>query len=244
MLRAHLPCHASSSGRCHVYVYRGEGAGWRSVRSTFESLQRLLPKQYEVSTLTAAELVDGSWTAEAALLVMPGGADLPYCNRLNGKGNSIIQGFVRAGGSYLGLCAGAYYASSCVQFEQGSRLQVLGYRELGFFPGIACGAAYPGFDYQTEAGAVAADVQFAVPPALAQQLQQQQGSTPLQEHCSSSSWCFTHDYSNGVEAGQVKVCEDVRLEQHTEALRRVLAASQEQRDLFLSCLLYEVLRRA
>lgn len=284
-----------------------------------------------------------------------------------------------------------------------------------------------GFDYQTEAGAVAADVQFAVPPALAQQLQQQQGSTLLQENC-SSSWCFTHDYSNGgpvfvthdmqldvsslpgvqvlatysalpdrhglnlsrqqqqhkdqqhlqqqpgmlhngvagvqpaaavrcsvgagvavlcgthpelepqwldvcgwsterpragshqtaaaegavaasaggrgstaaaaaaagaggsgrsarpavavlegavasgqrppramqqqqdqrnaaavvpassrasgVEAGQLNVCEDVQLEQHTEALRRVLAPSQEQRDLFLSCLLYEVLRRA
>jgi hypothetical protein len=41
----------------------------------------------------------------------------------------------------------------------------------------------------------------------------------------------------------LKFCEDVKLAQHTEALRRVLAASQEQRDLFLSCLLYEVLRR-
>lgn len=51
--------------------------------------QLMLP---QVSTLTAAELVEGSWTAAAALLVMPGGADLPYCNRLNGKGNSIIQG--------------------------------------------------------------------------------------------------------------------------------------------------------
>jgi biotin--protein ligase len=46
----------------------------------------------QVSTLTAAELLDGSWASEAALLVMPGGADLPYCNRLNGRGNTIIQG--------------------------------------------------------------------------------------------------------------------------------------------------------
>jgi hypothetical protein len=48
----------------------------------------------QVSTLTAAELLDGSWTSEAALLVMPGGADLPYCNRLNSRGNTIIQGTV------------------------------------------------------------------------------------------------------------------------------------------------------
>lgn len=177
------------------------------MRSTFESLQRLLPEQYEVSTLTAAELLDGSWTSKAALLVMPGGADLPYCNRLNSRGNTIIQGFVRSGGSYLGLCAGAYYACSRVQFEQGSRLQVVGDRELAFFPGIACGAAYPGFDYQTEAGAVAADVQFAVPPALAEQLQPY-SSTLLQQD-SHSSWCFTHDYSNG---GPFFVTQDMQLD--------------------------------
>jgi hypothetical protein len=54
---------------------------------------------------------------------------------------------------------------------------------------------FAGFDYQTEAGAGAADVQFTVPPPLAQQLQQQ-GRTLLQEN-SSTNWCFTHDYSNG-----------------------------------------------
>lgn len=48
------------------------------------------------------------------------------------------------GGSYLGLCAGAYYAASQVQFEPGSALQVVGDRELGFFRGIARGAAVAG----------------------------------------------------------------------------------------------------
>jgi glutamine amidotransferase-like uncharacterized protein len=49
-----------------------------------------------------------------------------------------------AGGSYLGLCAGAYYGSSRVVFEPGTPLEVIGDRELAFFPGIARGAAYPG----------------------------------------------------------------------------------------------------
>eukprot|EP00882_Tetradesmus_deserticola_P032740 GHRQ01037298.1.p2 GENE.GHRQ01037298.1~~GHRQ01037298.1.p2 ORF type:complete len:102 (-),score=23.30 GHRQ01037298.1:159-464(-) len=46
----------------------------------------------QVSTLTAAQLLNGSWTSEAALLVLPGGADMPYCNSLNGRGNTIITG--------------------------------------------------------------------------------------------------------------------------------------------------------
>ena len=33
------------------------------------------------------------------------------------------------------------------------RLEVVGDRELSFFPGVARGAVLPGFDYQTEAGA-------------------------------------------------------------------------------------------
>jgi hypothetical protein len=52
--------------------------------------------------------------------------------------------YVSAGGAYLGLCAGAYYACSRVEFEPGGPLQVRGDRELGFFPGVAAGAAYAG----------------------------------------------------------------------------------------------------
>jgi biotin--protein ligase len=79
--------------RARVAVYRGEGAGWRSVQSTVASLARLLPREhYEVVTLAPAELVAGGWQAACALLVMPGGADLPYCKRLNGTGNALIRG--------------------------------------------------------------------------------------------------------------------------------------------------------
>jgi biotin--protein ligase len=46
----------------------------------------------QVDTISTAELLDGNWTAQAAVLVMPGGADLPYCRSLNGRGNGIIKG--------------------------------------------------------------------------------------------------------------------------------------------------------
>lgn len=130
----------------------------------------------QVVTLDTGELLAGGWQPGCLLLVMPGGADLPYCKHLNGRGNMLIRGaapcvgahtpseaagclvehvraarcpgccapsrchahidflarlpppvpprpaeYVEAGGSYLGLCAGAYYASARVEFEPGSR---------------------------------------------------------------------------------------------------------------------------
>ena len=38
------------------------------------------------------ELLAGHWTSSCLMLVMPGGADLPYCRQLNGAGNELIRG--------------------------------------------------------------------------------------------------------------------------------------------------------
>jgi glutamine amidotransferase-like uncharacterized protein len=92
---------------------------------------------------------------------MPGGRDLPYVKKLQGKGNRNIFDFVRNGGSYLGICAGAYYGCSLVQFAQGDPLlEVVGPRELAFFPGVSQGPVFAGFDYASCAGAKAADIQL------------------------------------------------------------------------------------
>jgi len=90
---------------------------------------------------------------------MPGGADLPYCQALNGQGNVRIRNFVDRGGRYLGLCAGGYYGSARCEFEVGRKaMEVLGDRELAFFPGTCRGTAYEGFEYQSEKGARAAEI--------------------------------------------------------------------------------------
>lgn len=82
-----------------------------------------------------------------------------YCRSLNGEGNRRIEQFVRRGGSYLGFCAGGYYGSSKCEFEVGNRvLEVIGNRELAFFPGTCRGCAFKGFVYHSEAGAKAVDV--------------------------------------------------------------------------------------
>ena len=101
-----------------VRVYAGPGASPRLVHSTLLSLARHLPQRQvraaeptrhhyiarfwqrqraavgcvQVSTISATELVDrGAWIDETAAIVMPGGADLPYCAALNGTGNANIR---------------------------------------------------------------------------------------------------------------------------------------------------------
>lgn len=110
--------------------------------------------------MTDTVILKEPWTASCALLVFPGGADLGYCRSLNGEGNRRIEQYVRRGGAYLGFCAGAYYGSSRCEFEVGDKkMEVVGSRELAFFPGTCRGCTFKGFVYQSEAGARAAKVQ-------------------------------------------------------------------------------------
>ena len=114
-----------------------------------------------VETTTAEEIISTNLSDHCSLLIMPGGRDLPYVKKLQGRGNKNISDFVRNGGSYLGICAGAYYGCSLVQFAQGDPiLEVIGPRELAFFPGVSEGPVFPGFDYASNAGAKAADIQL------------------------------------------------------------------------------------
>ena len=118
------------------------------------TLRRLLSPNYAVIPVTESIVLKEPWASTCALLVFPGGADLGYCQALNGEGNRRISDFVRRGGSYLGFCAGGYYGSRRCEFEVGNKaLEVIGSRELGFFPGTCRGGAFKGFEYASEKGA-------------------------------------------------------------------------------------------
>lgn len=130
-----------------------------SVRHCLYTLRRLLSPNYAVIPVTDSVILKEPWTASCALLVFPGGADLGYCRSLNGEGNRRISQYVRRGGAYLGLCAGGYYGSQRCEFEVGNKkMEVIGARELEFFPGACRGGAFKGFVYHSEAGARAIEL--------------------------------------------------------------------------------------
>ncbi|MCJ1345822.1 biotin holocarboxylase synthetase, partial [Peltigera leucophlebia] len=143
-----------ASKRIDVLVYSGNGTTIESVRHCLYSLRRLLSPNYAVLTVSGEAIVNQPWTASCALLVIPGGADMGYCRTLNGEGNRRISQFVERGGAFLGLCAGGYYGSKRCEFEVGDKkMEVVGSRELAFYPGICRGCAFPGFVYHSEVGA-------------------------------------------------------------------------------------------
>ena len=149
-----------------IYTDGGQGASEACVAIARSGLVRavswLTQKEFlkrglfEVEKTDAAAIREGALNECCQLLVMPGGRDLPYCWRLNGEGNDKIREFVRNGGSYLGLCAGGYYGASYVRFAEGDPaavMEVVGPRELKFYPGVAWGPTYPGFHYNSNVGA-------------------------------------------------------------------------------------------
>jgi len=135
-----------------IAVYSGKGVSPDSYRCLCKSLKRGgLP----FKRVTAEELKREGWESGVSLLALPGGQDVPYHEALKGEANRRIRAFVEEGGGYFGICAGAYYGCGSVLFEEGGPLEVVGTRELGFFPGPAQGPAYGNgqFRYYSASGA-------------------------------------------------------------------------------------------
>lgn len=134
-----------------------------SVKHCTDSLRRLLSPNYAVLNVDSSTILSEPWQEHTSLLVFPGGADLPFCREFNGKGNQLISSFVHNGGRYIGFCAGGYYACGTVEFEIGNKnMEVQGPRELKFFPGIARGCVFEGFQYGSHTSAVDACVSLNV----------------------------------------------------------------------------------
>lgn len=130
-----------------IAIYDGEGVIWQGEK---------------LATITADQI--RSYGLEKfSIFVMPGGRDRPYHAALQGTGNERIREFVENGGTYVGICAGAYYGCSRVEFDKGFPLEVCEDRELKFFDGIAVGPAYGKgtFEYTSEKGARKAKLKCA-----------------------------------------------------------------------------------
>jgi len=145
-----------------IYIYKDEGVSNNSILHTVFTLKETLTDGYYIHSINAKEIIRNEWVKDAALLIVPGGADLPYTKKLNGQGNANIKNYVNNGGSYLGICAGSYYASAYVEFDKSGELEVLGERELAFFPGPAVGPIIAKYSYENNSGARAANIRLGL----------------------------------------------------------------------------------
>ena len=109
---------------------------------------------HDVIYLNAEQLFERKWQRNTALFIMPGGFDLGYKMKLYPKGDEIIQEYVQFGGSYLGICAGSYYATSGIVFNKGQEDQIIETRNLELIPSIAIGPLIPYCSYDYSGSAV------------------------------------------------------------------------------------------
>lgn len=144
-----------TSSKTNVLIYAGPGVSQPCLLHLRASLRSLLSTRYDVLSVSAESLIRDPWTENCALLAFPGGRDLGYLNSLGEAGCKRIRDWLHdQGGRYLGLCAGAYFASGSVEFELGRQgFEVRGERPLRFYPGKCSGTAFPGFIYDSEDGA-------------------------------------------------------------------------------------------
>lgn len=76
------------------------------------------PRGCRVVPVNAQEIISEKKLNETVLaFFMPGGADTPYRQKLAVQGNTLIRDYVKRGGIYYGICAGAYYACRETIFE-------------------------------------------------------------------------------------------------------------------------------
>lgn len=145
-----------------VLVYADEGVSPYYLRHLIRWLKQALPTEANLEICRVGAdflLYDPVWELSTRLLVIPGGADRPYHKKLHGLGTVRIDNYVREGGSYLGICAGAYFACKSLRFDEPNGEVLVASRGLGFFPGVAVGPAYGNlFSYTSPVGVRAASL--------------------------------------------------------------------------------------
>ncbi|MBK7853685.1 MAG: hypothetical protein IPJ79_01130 [Bacteroidetes bacterium] len=94
---------------------------------------------HKISYIDAVGICNGELDqTEINILVVPGGASRYLHGKLDGIGNSLIKRYVANGGSYIGICSGAYYASKTTLWNYNN--QILDFEgELSFYNGVAEG---------------------------------------------------------------------------------------------------------
>ena len=88
----------------NVLVYDGPGASKKSLAYSLSTLKTLLLPHYTVQTITPKALATEPWAANCALLVLPGGRDLPYIDAL-AKSNDLISGAAERRRPFRGVYA-------------------------------------------------------------------------------------------------------------------------------------------
>lgn len=122
-----------------VALYTGTGS-WGTGKQHMKMF--LQENGFSYRTLSAAELLGGELEkSQFQILMMPGGESWKYLEELGTEGARLIRNYVESGGSYFGVCAGAFYATSQRQGGPTTGAYGIGLLEGTAYDGTSLGTA-------------------------------------------------------------------------------------------------------
>ncbi|VDM30881.1 unnamed protein product [Hydatigera taeniaeformis] len=140
--------------RVLVGIYNDLGTTAQSVDQLRNCIKRNIPGA-DTLLLDATESVEKLSCKILDLFCVGGGFARGVISKLGSVGLAHLRSFVLSGGSYLGICSGAYLASSLTKFDVGGPLEAIDAGSLDFFPGTAEGPLFNPFSYTSKSGACA-----------------------------------------------------------------------------------------
>jgi glutamine amidotransferase-like uncharacterized protein len=147
-----------------IYIYDDYGVSKFCVDQLEKCLTRVFTneKNLEIRRINADCIKSGILADNGRpgpdLLCFGGGFDLGYLKGLGEDGCKKIRDYVYDGGNYLGICAGAYFAASYIEFDLNGPLEVKGERHLKFFHGKCVGPLNHKFKYNCDDEAIAIEL--------------------------------------------------------------------------------------
>lgn len=147
-----------------VLIYKDAGTCCPSLSAIKEQIEQTISSK--VKFADSYYLTTKRWQEKTNILVMGGGSCSSWEHSLGTKGMLAIRSFVHAGGNYLGICAGAYFAAATSCFQLQGQPPLVKYRPLAFFSGLASGPINSPQDHLAPEAAVAAKVKLAAAKGL------------------------------------------------------------------------------
>ena len=95
-----------STQQVDIAIYAGRGTWNDSVQAAKKMFEWM---NYTVETLSAQQI--NNELTNFRTLCVPGGNMYEYAQDISSEGKKNIMSFVRDGGSYIGICGGAYFAA-------------------------------------------------------------------------------------------------------------------------------------
>jgi glutamine amidotransferase-like uncharacterized protein len=122
-----------------VRIYDGPGVDYKCFFNTRVALSSIYGNTEYIS---ASQIKTREWFEYTSMLVIPGGAASPYNEALGSDGMESIREFVKQGGFFLGICAGAYFSAKESEFGGVYKLPQINREHLGLYGGKVKGPIF------------------------------------------------------------------------------------------------------